>query len=301
MLVTIFLVFLVLLIFNFLLDQLWKSDFKEKHFPKNIIFKEKEIELPEVEIGEEIPKKIYRCYSTYQEMQKFQKVFDLTEERMKGYQQIYFDDNEVNEYIRKNFSERVYSAYCHINPEYGAARADFFRYLVIYKEGGIYMDIKTGPSDKILGFFEKNPYLLISKGVSGIPHLPKQHLKNIFNLADDWSFITNIWGGSEWQQFIIASPKGNPILKKVIQQVISNIEEGIKNKNVYSSGHISVVAMTGPITYSLVIEKYKEKYKDCVKFFSPGLEHRIQHTLVDYKKIMGDKHYSKQKNKTILV
>jgi hypothetical protein len=236
--VIVFFIILVIVIFNFIFDQLSKSEFREKHFPKNIIFKEKAVPLPEVVWGDKIPKKIYRCYSTHEEMKKFQRV---------------------------------------------------------------YMDIKTGPSNSKSEEIFENPYLLVSKGISGIPYIPKQHLKEYFNLSDDWSFVTNVSGGSEWQQYVIASPKGNPILHKVIQQVVSNIEEGIKNKEVYSSGHISVVAMTGPITYSLVIEKYKEKYKDYVRFFSAGLNHKIQHKLIDYKKIMGNKHYSQIKNKTILI
>ena len=126
-------------------------------------------------------------------------------------------------------------------------------------------------------------------------------MKKVFNLNDDWSFVTGVKYGSEWQQFVIASNKGNPILKKVIQQIVSNIEEGLKNKEHYSSGNFSVVAMTGPIPYSLVIEKYKKEYKDKVEFFWPGFERRIDHSLIDYKKIMSNKHYSKIKNKQILI
>ena len=296
-----FLVFFICL--NIFLDQYYKNKFKKENFPPNIIFDLKEdIELPNVEEGLEIPKNIYRCYKDLEGISKFRKVFNLTEERMPDYKQIYYTDELIDKYIKENYSERIYNAYNSINPSYGAARADFFRYLIIYKEGGIYMDIKTGPNKKINNFFEKyQNKLLVSVGMNTLPHfVPKHHLKTTFNFNDDWNFVTGV-NGSEYQQFVIASNKGNPILGKIIQQVVSNIEEGLKNKQYYNSGNYSVVAMTGPITYSLVIEKYKKLYKGNVEFFSCGYQRRIDHSLIDYKKIMLDKHYSKIKNKQILI
>ena len=151
--IIIFLSLFILL--NIALDQYYKNKFKKENFPPKIIYPLKEdIELPQVEEGEEIPKNIYRCYKDLEGINKFVKVFNLTEERMPGYKQIYYTDELIDKYIKNNFSERIYKAYNSINPEYGAAKADFFRYLIIYKEGGIYMDIKTGPKKKIDNFFE---------------------------------------------------------------------------------------------------------------------------------------------------
>ena len=294
-----YLVILILFfVVNIYLDSRSKSEFR-KNFPKDIIYPIQDIELPEIELGKDIPKKIYRCYSTKEKMKDFQKVFDLTQERMKDYEQIFFDDEEVEQFIKNNFSTRIYNAYKHINPDYGAARADFFRYLIIYLYGGVYMDIKTGPADIIDIDFE--PKLHVSKGVSNTLGIPDHHVRDFFNLCDDWSFLTGVNYGSEWQQFYIISNKGNPFVKKTIQQVVTNIEYGLQEKESYSMGNISVVAMTGPITWSLVIEKNKEKYPNDIKFYNSSLNYNLNHSLIDYKKIMKDKHYSKIKNKQILV
>lgn len=296
--------FLVLFIsLNIYLDYRAKVKFKENNFPPGIIYPLKEdIKLPDVEEGVKIPKIIHRCYKDLEGIEKFKKVFDLTESRMPGYKQIYYTDDLIDKYISENYGERIYKAYKSINPDYGAARADFFRYLVVYKEGGIYMDIKTGPNKKIDDFFEKHEgKLLVSIGMNSLPYfVPKQHLKETFNFNDDWNFVTNV-NGSEYQQFVIASPKGNPILGKVIQQVVSNIEEGLKNKDSYNKGRFSVVAMTGPIVYTLVIKKYKKVYKDKVKIFLLDITKRINHSLIDYKKIMKNNRYANLKNKNILV
>jgi len=53
-----------------------------------------------------------------------------------------YDDNDVLAFIKERGTPEELSAYQLINPRYGAARADFFRYFVLYHEGGAYMDIK---------------------------------------------------------------------------------------------------------------------------------------------------------------
>lgn len=307
---TVILVLCIFIILNIVLDQRAKLIYKEEYFPPGIVFPlDESIELPDVaddfisSDSPAIPKTIYRCYSTKKAMKKFDEVFRLTDERMPGFKQVYYDDEMIEDFIKNNYSDRIFKAYKSINPEYGAARADLFRYLVIYLYGGIYMDIKSGPSHLIDDdLFDMKGKLIASKGVSGIPHFPKYHLKSYINFSDDWGFVTGVNFGSEWQQYTFASPKGNVILKKIIQQVVSNIEAGMKQKNVYRKGNISVVAMTGPITFSIIIEKYKHEYSDHLHLINKGsLGGRIDHSLIDYKSIMKDKHYSRLENKQILI
>lgn len=163
------------------------------------------------------------------------------------------------------------------------------------------MDIKTGPNKKINNFFENyQGKLLVSKGNNGFcSYLPKEHLRNLIYFNDDWSYITNLWPSSEYQQFIIASNKGNPILGKIIQQVVTNIEEG---KNYYNKGKYSVLAMTGPIMYSLVIEKYKKENIEKIEFLETNLNHNFNHSLIkNYKKYYNNNDYEKIKNKNLLL
>ena len=60
----------------------------------------------------------------------------------------FYDDQDILNFIRKNYDARIQKAYDRINPRYGAVRADFFRYLLIYRTGGIYLDIKSGANRK---------------------------------------------------------------------------------------------------------------------------------------------------------
>jgi|LauGreDrversion4_2_1035121.scaffolds.fasta_scaffold281968_2 mannosyltransferase OCH1-like enzyme len=54
-----------------------------------------------------------------------------------------FDDNDCRNFIKKYFDENVLNAYDTLIP--GAYKADLWRYCVLYKMGGIYLDIKYIP------------------------------------------------------------------------------------------------------------------------------------------------------------
>ena len=48
--------------------------------------------------------------------------------------------------IRERLGSEIYGFYQRINPIYGAARADFFRYLLMYAQGGIYLGAGCNPA-----------------------------------------------------------------------------------------------------------------------------------------------------------
>jgi len=56
------------------------------------------------------------------------------------FQHVLYDDNECREFIQQNFDQVVVDAFDSLIP--GAYKADMWRYCILYKNGGIYMDIK---------------------------------------------------------------------------------------------------------------------------------------------------------------
>jgi mannosyltransferase OCH1-like enzyme len=52
----------------------------------------------------------------------------------------FYDDNQCREYIKDNFNKDVLHAFDKLIP--GAFKADLWRYCILYKKGGIYLDIK---------------------------------------------------------------------------------------------------------------------------------------------------------------
>jgi len=54
-----------------------------------------------------------------------------------------YDDFDIEERLFHYYGAKILKIYRRINRGYGAARADFFRYLILYAEGGVYLDIKS--------------------------------------------------------------------------------------------------------------------------------------------------------------
>lgn len=151
-----------------------------------------------------------------------------------------YDDDDITNYITRYYPELL-NIYNKINPIYGAARADFFRYILIYNEGGVYLDIKsslTKPLKDILNIEDR--YLLCHW-----QNEPGEIHQNIgFHHC-----ISSPFG--EFQQWHVAAAKGHPFLKAVIENVCNNINN--YNPFIHDSGGWAVVNLTGPIAYSLAI------------------------------------------------
>ena len=138
--------FLIIFILFLITEYYFHLKFKnrvENDFPKNILIDYKEEILPQIDKGKNIPFIIYRTYYDKEIAKKFIKAKEITLKNNPNLIEKFFDDSMIDDYIKKNFSHRIYNAYNSINKDYGPARADFFRYLVIYKEGGIYLDIDS--------------------------------------------------------------------------------------------------------------------------------------------------------------
>lgn len=289
----IFFIIVFVIILNLIISKIYINHYIKNNYPPNILFPVKDdIELPDIKKGTDIPKYIYRTCNNY-DISKFKKSLDKTQEIMSDYNQIIYTDDMIEEFIKEHYSTRIWNAYDSLHPDFFPAKADLFRYLLIYYKGGIYLDIKSSIIKDIRPILHQNgDKLLISHWLNFKAGLLKmRHIDNSYNYTE----VNNDYG--EYQNWHIISPKGNPILKKIIEQVISNIENGLLNKDIYSKGKTSIISCTGPIMYSLVIQKYYND-KDIYKF-SKNINDTLMYKYVDHKKAMGKNHYIKKGNKCI--
>ena len=204
-----------------------------------------------VYVREPVPKKVYRtwCVSTPIGICGGRnaniKAIIVTKKKLPDWEHIIYGDKEVDEFLEKEFGKEniITKAYYLINPKYGAARADLFRYLIIYKYGGLYLDMKSRV---------KKP----------LPELP-----------DDMDMWVSGWGGffnppnihlfphtGEYQNWYIYARKNAPILKNIIEKIVSNIYYLHINSNkivdMSDSKSISkgtVLCVTGPIAMTIAI------------------------------------------------
>ena len=126
-----------------------------------------------------------------------------------------YNDEKCREFIKHNFSEDVLKTYDAIIP--AAIKIDLWRYCVLYKYGGIYLDVK---------FFCVNGF-------------------NFNYLLDKEYFCKDFDGsGSGIYNAIIICKPNNEIMKKCINEVVKNV-----NNNFYGN---TLTEATGP----LMIKKY---------------------------------------------
>lgn len=161
-----------------------------------------------------------------------------------GWEYRFYDDGDIVDFIRANYPPQVLNCFERIDKRYGAARADLFRYLLMYKCGGVYLDIKssaTKPLDSVLK--PEDEYLLSYwRNKAGEPH-------EGWGCHDELGHMAN----GEFQQWYIVAVPGHPFLKVVIETVFRNIK--IYNPALHGVGKHGVLRVTGPVPYTLAISR----------------------------------------------
>lgn len=164
-----------------------------------------------------------------------------------GWEYRFYDDAAVEKFIVENYDAAVASAYSRINPVYGAARADLFRYLLMYKVGGVYLDIKSTCEQPFDNFIRPDDVYILSHWSS---LNSKNALCHPYWGAGHHPDIHHLIHGEFVQWMIIAAP-AHPFLKAVIEQVLKNIDAYTVESG---TGKVAVLRLTGPIVYTLTIE-----------------------------------------------
>ena len=164
------------------------------------------------------------------------------------YQFRYYDDRSMLKWITENCDRSNREVFLKINPNYGAARADLFRYLILNHIGGVYLDIKsscTVPFNKLIyptDRFITSHWMRDDGLVDSTFGIHLELLKNKLVEYQQW--------------FVIAQPD-NPVLTEVIDRVISNLQ---KKLNVINTkfGRVGVLESTGPIVFTKAVSDFEE-------------------------------------------
>jgi hypothetical protein len=194
--------------------------------------------LPTFAAAKTIPKIIHQVYFS----KALPPILEQNVAKLKhlnpGWEYRFYDDDDMVEYIRSAYGSEMLGYYTRINPKYGASRADLFRYLLIYREGGVYLDIKGSmdkPLDEVLN--RDDVYLLSRWPAAGSRYAgwgEHRQLKHV--------------GGEEFQQWHIIAAPGHPFLRAVIERVRDHIDR--YNPLIHDTGREGVLWVTGPIAYT---------------------------------------------------
>lgn len=147
-------------------------------------------------------------------------------------------DKEADDFILSNYGETIYSYYNRIDRQYGAAKADFLRYLILYTKGGVYLDLKSSIGVKLNDVITADDKYLVFYWDS-TPDGQKHCL-----IPDNIPY-------GEYLTGIMASASGQLFSRMVIIQMLREID----NYSPYAAGvgWTGVQNVTGPTMYTKTI------------------------------------------------
>jgi mannosyltransferase OCH1-like enzyme len=159
----------------------------------------------------QIPLKIYQTWHTKDLPEKLRVYTNNIKVNNPKFEYNLFDDNDCRSFIEQNFPNDVLWAFDNLIP--GAYKADLWRYCILYKTGGIYLDIKYKPNNrfKFINLTEKDHWVLDADG------------RGIYNA-------------------LMVCKAGNQILLQAINQIVEHVRNKYYGEN--------CLAPTGPILLS---------------------------------------------------
>lgn len=229
--------------------------------------------LPVFERGKDIPKLIHQTYKSKNiEDAELRANVEYLQTLNGQWKYNLYDDADIEQFICTNYGSEIYAYYLRIDSSYGAAKADFFRYLLLYKMGGVYLDIKSTlerPLDDVLCPDEQ--YILAHwDNLDGGKYTDYGRHPELALVSEQ----------GEFQQWFIISAPGHPFLRAVILRVMQCID--LYNPWKTGIGLYGVLRTTGPIPYTLAIYDYikrgvvkKEQYRFVSRIEDLGFRYSI--------------------------
>jgi mannosyltransferase OCH1-like enzyme len=147
-----------------------------------------------------------------------------------------FDDDDCRNFIKDNFDKNVLNAFDSLIP--GAYKADLWRYCILYKQGGVYLDIKYIP---VNGF-------------------------NFISLIEKEHWVLDMDKNGIYNALMVCKPN-NEILLKAIEKIVDNVK-----KRFYGS---SSLEPTGPHMLSNFFTKNDKNNFDMYHDIYISIENRL--------------------------
>ncbi|GBO47917.1 glycosyltransferase family 32 protein [Pectobacterium versatile] len=239
-----------------------------------------------------IPKKIHQINTKgIHELPKgILESIEKLKEMNPGWEYFFYDEKNIIEYIDKHYGKEILSIYLSIDPKYGAARTDLFRYLLIYIEGGVYLDIKSSCSIPLDEAIKEDCEILLCSWDNKECGCDRN-----MGLHKELDFLTC----GEYQQWNIISVPRSPYIKSAIDEVVHRLKR--YKPWIYGVGMKGVLNTTGPVPFSVGIEKINktESFHHEENHRNIGLTYR--NVTEDTLRQLNRSHYSKLKDSIVIL
>ena len=167
-----------------------------------------------------IPKILYQTWDTNMHNKKIQERLDIMKDKYSGYEYKFFLDNDLDDFVHEHFDGDILECYQKLNII--VAKVDFWRYLILYKFGGVYLDFDSELLEHLDSIIRDDDKAVIS-------------MEN--NPDPDWPYFC---------QWALMFEAGHPILKRVIEMIVENIKENKYPNDIHK--------MTGPGVFTKAVQ-----------------------------------------------
>eukprot|EP00041_Stephanoeca_diplocostata_P009867 m.155192 g.155192 ORF g.155192 m.155192 type:complete len:331 (-) comp17933_c0_seq5:346-1338(-) len=137
------------------------------------------------------------------------------------------------DYMGKNLSWYFHR----INPKYGAARGDLMRLAIVYNNGGVYFDVKSGPTSALDDWLPNSGFVYSKWS--------RQRVKSGWGKHQ---VLTDMGIESEVINWFFAAPAFHPMVEGIFAYVLDQLRE--PSPGTPTSGKEGVWAITGPIAFT---------------------------------------------------
>ena len=225
-----------------------------------------------------IPKIVHYTFATNKLPAEIIANIENNKKMCPDYKFIFYNDLDCDLFIKTNFDERTYNAYNKINPIYGAMKADFFRYCVLFIEGGVYIDIKS----------------TINVNLSDIIKPDDGCILDIRRVLEPWRKFN-----PTFEQWLLIFKPGHPYLKCMIELMVKHIYTkfipSFINKSIRMTAKQMILNITGPDAFTRAVVNVMRRFN---RRFHRNIDYNKYFTYCKFKNykqmytMNNKKHYS---------
>ena len=202
-----------------------------------------------------IPLNIYQTWHTKNLPPKMLDNINKIKLNNPAFKHYLYDDNDCRKFIQENYNNDVLNAFDNLIP--GAYKADLWRYCILYKYGGIYLDIKYKPHNKFkfINLTEKEHFVFDIDNESIYNALMVSLPNNQELLTAINSIVYNV--KNKFYGNTPLEPTGPGLLKKIIKSNIVDMKHNYYNN--YNNRYIEY-------NNYIIFKTYDGYLDECEKF-----------------------------------
>lgn len=208
--------------------------------PSSVLISQRTVEIDEPTV---VPLVIYQTWGTKTLPPKMKECVEKLKKDNPQFEHHLYDDAACREFIKANFKQDVLDTFDQLVP--GAYKADLWRYCILYKLGGIYLDIKfqCAPGFSLLEMTNDMDTLVLDRANASTPTLPLKQELELYNSPDLYRALQpitdNTWENRQIGLYnaVMATAPKNPVLYECIQQIVLNVKKRYYGRNpLYPTG-----------------------------------------------------------------